>query len=328
MSAESAGGTPEADCNECEKVRLEKRLEAAENRDAFGRELEKLKAEQANALAKLDQEQANALTKLGAEHDNALDSADDTASTELQKGRWEGELALAKLFHEKLAEVAVGSIERARDSAKYIQTVAAWIATLYTALLALVFSVTDFPLPIRGVIPAVFLGLAVALAAGYLAFITTAKSIELYKGGTSLTEQQLNRTGYLVRWINSSVLDRRWAIRASVLSLAFGVAFIPAPFIAASRPASIPDAPAVPAIPGTIAPEVAGSATQFFKGQVKSYKAAATERNEAIKKAAETSTKTSNREAHLNKVMIWIALVCLLFVLILPLVYGHYKDTE
>lgn len=304
-------------CSDCDKVELEKRLEAEENVKAFDRELEKL-AKQQEGESK----------KLALEHANALDSAEDTAVTELQKARWESEFGLAKLFHEKITELAGGSVERSRDSAKYIQTAAAWIATLYTGLLALVFSVTENPLPLRSVYAAAFLGLAVALAAAYLAFIGNPGKLKMFDGGGSLTEQQMNRTGFLIKWVNATVRDRRWAIRASVVCLALGVAFIPTAFVANSRPAPIPEMPAAPAIPGTIAGQVSDSAVELFKAQLGSYKAALDARNDAIKDAPAEAQSIAADEATTNKVALLLALLGLFLALIGPLVYGHFRDSD
>jgi hypothetical protein len=312
-----APSTSPKPCSDCDKVELEKRLAAEESVKTFQRELEKL-GKQQDGEAK----------KLGLEHANELDSAEDTAVTEMQKSRWESEFGLAKLFHEKITELAGGSVERSRDSAKYVQTAAAWIATLYTGLLALVFSVTENPLPLRGVYAAVFLGLAVSLAAAYLAFISNPGKLKMFDGGGSLTEQQMNRTGFLIRWVNATVRDRRWAIRASVICLALGVAFIPAAFVANSRPAPVPDLPAAPAIPGVIAGQVSDSAVELFETQLGSYRAALEARNDAIKSAPAQAKSIAADEATTNEVALGLALLGLLLALLGPLVYGHYADSD
>lgn len=299
MSTDTQNG-----CDDCEKVELEKRLTAEENLKAFEREKEKLRLE----------------------HENSLNSAEETASTELQKSRWESEFSLAKLFHEKVTEIAAGSVERSRDSAKYIQTAAAWIATLYSGLLALVFSVTDNPLPLRGAFAAIFLGLAVALSAAYLAFITNPRGLKLFGGGASLTEQQLNRTGFLIKWVNATVRDRRWAIRASVLCLAFGVAFIPAAFISNHRPAPVPDAPVAPAIPAQIDPAISDSAKELFQAQIGSYEGAVKARNGAIEKSSTESEGISSAEEKTNWITFCLALFCFLFAMLGPLVWAWKVD--
>jgi hypothetical protein len=291
---------------EREKLELEKLLAAEENVKAFDRELR----------------------KVAQEHEDSLDSAERTAASELQKAQWDSELGLAKLFHEKISELAGGSIERSRDSAKYVQTAAAWIATLYTGLLALVFSVTEFPLPLRGLYAAVFLGLSVAFAAVYLAFIANPGKLAIYKGGASLTEQQMNRTGFLIKWVNVGIRDRRWAIRASVICLALGVAFIPAAFVANSRPASIPDVPVAPAIPGAIPPEVAAAAAKLFERQIGGYEAAVDARNKAIEETPTQAASVAEDEQTTNEVALYLFAAGLIFALLAPLVYGHFADKD
>jgi hypothetical protein len=304
-------------CTECDKVEIEKKLEAEEAQRAFQRDLDKLLRQR-----DIDSE------KRKQEHELALETAEDAAVTALQKSRWDAEAELGKLFHQTIAEVAKGSIERSRDSAKYVQTASTAVVAIYTGILGLVFSVTDNPLPVRGVYAAVFLGLAIALATAYLAFITKPRAPALYPGGSSLTEMQLYRTGYLTKWVNATVHDRRWAIRASVLSLAIGVAFIPAAFVASARPTKIPDAPAVPEIPSEIAAPVSDDATALFRAQVQGYKAASTARNAAIEKAANQAKSAANREKRLNNAALIFAVAGLLVVFFGPWLFSMAEDAE
>jgi hypothetical protein len=299
-----APDTKTADCGECEKVELEKRLEAEEAARGAERELK----------------------KLAAEHQNALDSAADTAASELQKSHWESEFSLARLFHEKTTELAAASVERSRDSAKYVQTAAAWIATLYTGLLALVFSVTENPLPSRGIYAAVFLGLSVALAVAYLAFIASPRHLLMWDGGSSLSESQLNRTGFFVKWVNASVRERRWAIRASVISLAFGVAFIPAAFVSNSHPAEIPAAPTAPSIPASVAGGLEGPAAEVLAEEIADYRSAVAARNQAIANAPGELDEIKEDESDANQRALLLAALGLLIALLGPLVYGHFAD--
>jgi malate synthase len=313
MSPDKASG----ECTDCDKVELEKRLTAEESVRTFQRDLEKLEREKQYEKEKLE-----------LEHTNALDSAADTATTELQKARWESEFALAKLFHEKITELAAGSVERSRDSAKYVQTAAAWIATLYAALLALVFSVTDNPLPLRGVYAGVFLGLAVALAVAYLAFISSGRDLRMFEGGVSLTEQQMNRSGFFVKWVNSSVRARRWAIRASVLCLAFGVAFIPAPFVSKSGKSDTPEAPVAPAIPGQVAAQLSGPSLRLFEAQIERYSAALEAQQKEIEKAPAQAQKISEEEEDTNEAALKIAIACLIIAFVGPWLWGMWKDKD
>jgi len=77
---------------------------------------------------------------------------------------------LAK-FHDTMTTLAIGSVDRARAGAELVQKASAALVTLYTGVLALVFSVTNNPLPPRGVLAPVFLGLAVVLSTAYIAYL-------------------------------------------------------------------------------------------------------------------------------------------------------------
>ncbi len=178
-------------CGECEKIRLEHELTAADGLAA---------SERANAQKdhELELTRELELEKIGT------------------KARWDVEVAtraseaeLSKLYHTTIVEISKGSVERARDSAKYIQTAAAAIAALYTALLGLVFSVTDHPLPVRGVYAVAFLGLAIAFATAYLAFVKHGGDTVGYANAGNLDARQQGRTFFLVRWINTVVRNRR-----------------------------------------------------------------------------------------------------------------------
>lgn len=167
-------------------------------------------------------------------------------------------------------DVTKASIERARDSAKFVQTASAAIASLYTGLLALIFSTESETLPLRGVFAAVFLGLAVAGSTAYLAFLRRGRSVEVYHSAYSPETTGLRRADHLTRWVNASILRSSWVLRAAVVALAVGVAFIPAPFVGGS-PAPAPAAVTPPQIPEEIPAAIADEAAALFERQVDDY---------------------------------------------------------
>jgi hypothetical protein len=291
----------DAPCTDCDRVALERRLDAEEAVRAHTRALEKLERE----------------------HELTADAASAAEATSLRALEHETEAELAKLFHTTVSDVARGSIDRSRDSAKYVQTASAAIAALYTGLLGLVFSVTDHPLPVRGVYAGVFLGLSVALATAYLAFITRPGAPTRHAAGGSLSELALLRTGYLTRWVNATVHHRRYALRASVLSLGLGVAFVPAPFVAAERAPAIPAAPTAPAIPQAIAPDVAADAQILFREQVAGYTAATEARNTAIAESAQVARDAAERDRDANRTTLGLAVLGLYAVLVGPLLFDR-----
>jgi hypothetical protein len=129
-------------------------------------------------------------------------------------------------------DVLKGSLERSRDSAKTIQTSATGIATLYTGLAALVFSVSDKkPLPLRGVIPVLFLGAAIVFASVFLAWLGPAAQIGPFPDVVDATGVRVERVKWLNNWVSLSVLRKAWALRLATLYLAGGLVLLPAAFI-------------------------------------------------------------------------------------------------
>ena len=166
----------------------------------------------------------------------------DLAKLEVRKKRTDQEIALNKAdadadiaieekFYESVFDVAKGSIDRARASADFVQKAAGAIATIYAAVLGVAFSVSDRPLPARGVIPAVFLGIAIICATYFIAWLpepTAQTEEEDAHEEEPLREQLANQ---FVLWTKQAALDRRKWLRASVVALAAGVLFLPAPFL-------------------------------------------------------------------------------------------------
>jgi hypothetical protein len=146
----------------------------------------------------------------------------------------DAELAQNSEYYSAMFDVAKQSIDRARAGAETVQKAATAIVGLYTAVLAVSFSVTDHPLPLRGVIPAFFLGLAVVLATAYLAYLSNPRDVKTPKPTSSLRQVQLERLKTFVLWTRSSAQNRAYALRASVVSLAVALMFLPAPFVGGS----------------------------------------------------------------------------------------------
>jgi hypothetical protein len=128
-----------------------------------------------------------------------------------------------------MLELSKGTVDRARSGAEFVEKAAAAVATVYVGILGAAFSVSDNPLPLRGLIPAVFLGLAIAGAAYYLA----------YPAGQSVSTMTTpDDHASIEEWTNTfteitrrMAFRRGWALRAGIVSLAFGALFLPTPFI-------------------------------------------------------------------------------------------------
>lgn len=130
-------------------------------------------------------------------------------------------------------EVAKGVIDRSLKRADFIQKVSAAIATAYTGLLALSFSVEEeSPLPITGILPLIFLGLSFLLAAAYVGYLSepTGLKAEPSDGTTFISAQNAWRRTFII-WTRNAALKRRYLLQTAVVSLAVGLIALPAPYI-------------------------------------------------------------------------------------------------
>jgi len=130
-------------------------------------------------------------------------------------------------------EVAKAAPERAKAAAQFIQTAASAVGTIYAALLALTFSgaASAVRLDPRALAPGLFLGLAIALATAFLAFITQGRPSKAAQGSGDFEEAQVNRLNAFIAWSRELVYRRAYLLRAGVISLASGVALLPVPLI-------------------------------------------------------------------------------------------------
>lgn len=152
-------------------------------------------------------------------------------------------------FQKAMLEVAKGGVDRSRANAETVQKAAGAIGTIYTGILGVAFSVSSRPLPTRGVLPALFLGVAVAASTAYLAYVSSGEDTEQVGLDTEASgvEGQMSRLVFLLTWIRASVRKRAWMLRSSVVALALGVVLLPVSFIGAVDHATgVPTSPAWP----------------------------------------------------------------------------------
>ena len=186
------------------------------------------------ASAKLEVRKKRAEQEI--EHAKALYEA----QIALKTAEVEADRALWKTYYESVFEVAKGSMDRARSSAELVQKAAGAIVTLYTGALALAFSVSDNPLPWRGLIPAFFLGLAIVLSTGFLAYLPQEWPEEEVTEKDEASNQKEPRVEGLlgdalaaqfIRWSREAAIQRSSWLRGSVISLAVALFFLPAAFV-------------------------------------------------------------------------------------------------
>jgi hypothetical protein len=177
----------------------------------------------------VDIDKARQEAAIQAEKDRVL------ANTEREKADWTNEYTQAQNFYTAYIEVAKDQIERAIARAEFVQTAAAAIGGVYTGVLALSFAVGDFALPARGILPTMFFGLSIVLAAAYLAYISLPTKVPEFSSNGTLDSRQRVRRNTFINWAGAPVNPQSYLLQMAVFSLAFGVAFLPAPYIKAGN---------------------------------------------------------------------------------------------
>jgi hypothetical protein len=142
------------------------------------------------------------------------------------------ETALLKAVHDAYIDVTKGSLDRSVSRAQFLTATIGAVSTAYTAFLGVRFAVaSNKPAPARGLVPVVFLGLALALAALYVAFLSrrAARRRLLPTGiGGVVAEERLK---IFMEWTFAGVAARAWALRTGIVAFAVGIAELPLPFI-------------------------------------------------------------------------------------------------
>jgi hypothetical protein len=137
------------------------------------------------------------------------------------------DMAMLSAVHGGYLAVAQSSLDRAVQRATYVATAAGAIGTIYTAILAARYTAGHPALPARSIIPALFIGAAVAFSTWYMAFLrgkTRNQQLLLSGTGGSVAETRLLD---FMEWTFAGVLARAWSLRVSVISLALGLALLP-----------------------------------------------------------------------------------------------------
>jgi hypothetical protein len=139
----------------------------------------------------------------------------------------EADLEIQKLSINARFELAAAGLDRARDSAKFVQTASAALGTAYVAVAGLVFAHDGTPLPPRGFIPAIFFALSTALATGYLAFLVKPGSTTDKPGSSLPRVNMMRKVDSFIVWVRSQILAKAPLLRGAVVALFFAVAFLP-----------------------------------------------------------------------------------------------------
>lgn len=145
-------------------------------------------------------------------------------------------------------------MQRAAD---FVTAAAAGVGTIYTGLLALVYSVGSDParpLPARGIAPAVFLALAFFFGVVNVGFHRASTERVHILPAADTWDAQQRRLVEFIRWTGrAGQIRRAWALRVAVVCLGAAVALLPLPFVSLSRTAAL-----------TTIAVVAGAAAAYF----------------------------------------------------------------
>ena len=138
-------------------------------------------------------------------------------------------------------DVAKGQIGRIQARATFVAQAAGAIGTIYTAILGLAFGFihgSQRPVPATGIIPAIFIGLALVLAGAYAcsSYIEEEPASVASDPSEHPSEQALvEQRNAFIDWTTKIVKKRLYFLHASLISLGFGVIFLPAAFLSISE---------------------------------------------------------------------------------------------
>ena len=228
----AAAGLPEPATPEQRAKLYEARLELATK--TFDAAVARRAAERQAVIAERRARSDAAIAEVAAEQafhrsEAAAEAAADRAEAHAD---YDADRAASTAFNGAMVDVAKAAIDRARGGADFVQKAATAVFALYTGALTLAFSVSDAPLPARGILPSLFLGMAIVLSSGYLAYLTRAESVPDPDPADGTPQAQLEYTRTFLSWIAGSVMNRSYFLRSAVVALGLGVVVLPAPFLA------------------------------------------------------------------------------------------------
>jgi hypothetical protein len=173
-----------------------------------------------------------AIDKAKIDADIESDKRNSNANLEREKADWASEYVQAQAVNSAYLDAAKSSLDRSVTRADFVQKAAAAISGAYVSMLGLIYAVASNKLlPDRGIIPTLFLGLAIFLASAYVSFITKPSPVSVLASDGTLPDIQRQRRNSFVLWIRDEVLRRRQFLQAAVISLGIGVLSLPLPFL-------------------------------------------------------------------------------------------------
>lgn len=150
--------------------------------------------------------------------------------------------ALNQAVFNAYLEVAKGHIDRTTARAEFIEKAAGTIATLYTGILAFTYNADTSKgkvFPAIGISPTIFLGLSIFFAMFYLAYIRHPQRLQVSSPSGLLPQHLINERNDFITWVTDSILQRAPWLQTAVISLGFGVIFLPIVYLTPSVPETV-----------------------------------------------------------------------------------------
>lgn len=163
-----------------------------------------------------------------------------SANIDREKAEWANEYAQAQVVNGAYLDAAKSSLDRSVARANFVQSAATAVSGAYVGVLGLIYAVAQNKiLPARGIIPTLFFGQAIFLAAVYVSFITRSEDVPGLATDGSLYDKQRQRRNTFLVWISNASFRRRKFLQASVISLGIGAILLPLPFVNISNTLAI-----------------------------------------------------------------------------------------
>lgn len=151
-----------------------------------------------------------------------------------EKTDYENYCSVTQEINKGYIEVAKGAIDRSIQRADFTQKVAVAAGTVYTGVLALSFVAETgkgTPLPVTGMIPAVFFGFSFFLSAAYVSFLTNPAGVKPKPPEGTLMGDAISQRDTFIIWTKAAVINRMHIQQASIVSLGFGILCFPLPYL-------------------------------------------------------------------------------------------------
>jgi hypothetical protein len=196
-------------------------------KDDFQLALYKAKLDECGAILAEQRGSESALS----EHSFALDRiATESRFRQIEK-QTAFDLESAAKLHAGLVEIAKTAYERSRAAGQMVQVASSAVATVYTGVLALVFSAKDRPMPLIGILPSIFLAISIVAATIYVSYLLPHAGKEIPLAPSPPVRASLERAQILESVYVRLARSRSYVLHVANVALGFAVINLPVAFI-------------------------------------------------------------------------------------------------